>query len=300
MNILPHKSYHVYNLKNRERVRQDEEKARQEEEAKTQRKEISERERRLQILRENARAKQQSLLSEISEIPKEQAAGQLITTNQKLAIQSSADTTGGHINFWSDFEKEYARTVATNPEYEAEKRAKEQKLERQYTMYFDEVLKDPKPWYLKSNYNSSNGSGGGIDEEKYSIDGKIKRKKELGIKSSDDPIHLMKINLDKLSKKKKYNTVHDHRLKHTKEIQSDSPPLSTIDKLRDERLKREHEERLRTLKLLNPHMINEQRSKGRYFSQFNPDATSAAHKASERESTHSRSSRSHSRRHKPY
>ncbi|CAG8685425.1 4783_t:CDS:2, partial [Dentiscutata erythropus] len=288
MNILPHKSYHVYNLKNRERVRQDEEKARQEEEAKAQRQEISERERRLQILRENARAKQQGLLSEI---PKEQAAGQLITTNQKLAIQSSADSVGGHINFWSDLEKEYARTVSTNPEYEAEKKAKEQKLERQYTMYFDEVLKDPKPWYLKSGYNSSIGSSG-IDDEKYSIDGKIKRKKEMGIKSADDPLHLMKINLDKLSKKKKTNTVLDNRLKHTKEIQSDPPSLSTIDKLRDERLKREHEERLRTLKLLNPHMINKQESKGRYFSQFNPEATSAAHKASEWESTHTHSARS--------
>ncbi|CAG8608691.1 16727_t:CDS:2 [Racocetra fulgida] len=254
MNILPHKSYHVYNLKNRERVRKDEEKARQEEEAKAQRKEIS-RERRLQILRENARARQQELL----EAPKEQASDQLVTTNQKLAIQSSADTTGGHINFWSDIEKEYARKVSTNPEYEAEKRAKEQKLERQYTMYLDEVLKDPKPWYLKSN-NNIGGSSSNNGEEKYSIDGKIKRNKEMGIKSADDPLHMMKINLDKMSKKKKNNAVSDHR---QKEIQSDSPPLSTIDRLREERLKRERDERLRTLKLLNPHMINEQESKAR-------------------------------------
>ncbi|CAG8722371.1 24441_t:CDS:2, partial [Cetraspora pellucida] len=286
--------YHVYNLKNRERVRKDEEKARQEEEAKAQRKEISERERRLQILRENARARQQGLL----EVPEEQASDQLVTTNQKLTIQSSADSSGGHINFWSDIEKEYARKVSTNPEYEAEKRAKEQKLERQYTMYLDEVLKDPKPWYLKGNMNI--GSNNTDKEEKYSIDGKIKRNKEMGIKSAEDPLHMMKINLDKMSKKKNNNTVSDHRQKHTKEIQSDSLPLSTIDRLREERLKREREERLRTLKLLNPNMVNEQESKGRYFSQFNPEATSAAHKVSERESTHSRSDRSRSWRHKPY
>ncbi|CAG8611357.1 10877_t:CDS:2, partial [Scutellospora calospora] len=215
-----------------------------------------ERERRLQILRENARAKQQGLLTEI---PKEQATGQLVTTSQKLAIQSSADFVGGHINFWSDIEKEYARTVTTNPEYEAEKKAKEQKLERQYTMYLDEVLKDPKPWYLKKNYGNS-GNGGNDKGEKYSIDGKIKRNKEI-ITSADDPLP------------------HDHqRQKEMKEIQSDSLHLSTIDKLREERLKRERDEKLRTLKLLNPHIINDQETKGRYFSQFNPEATSAAHK----------------------
>lgn len=37
--------------------------------------------------------------------------------------------------------QESVKVTSTNPEYEAEKKAREQKIERQYTMYFDEVLK---------------------------------------------------------------------------------------------------------------------------------------------------------------
>ncbi|RHZ44983.1 hypothetical protein Glove_701g17 [Diversispora epigaea] len=265
MNILPHKSYHVYNLKNKERVRKDEEKAQQEEAAKNERKEIAERERRLKLLREKASAK---LIQGIQGIQgganNPSALESTKNDDQGLQLQSSTETASGHINFWEDKEKEFVKTFSTNPEYEAEKRAREQKIERQYTMYFDEVLKDPKPWYMKVN-----------KEERYSIDGTIKKKKDEGIKSFEDPLLTLKKTLDK----KKKNDAIAQRPKNIKEITKvqESHSLLTIEELRAKRLAREHEERLRTLKLLNPHIDIEEPSKNRYNSQFNPEATEAAH-----------------------
>ncbi|CAG8655104.1 879_t:CDS:2 [Acaulospora morrowiae] len=296
MNILPHKSYHVYNLKNKERVRKDEEKAQQEEAAKNKRKEIAERERRLKLLREKASAKHQLTQEETKEI----ATADSTKNDQALAIQSSSDATDGHINFWGDIEKKFA----TNQEYEAEKRAKEQKIERQFTMYFDEDMSfhilngfqlknaDPRPWYLgTSNHHN--------DDEKYSIDGTIKKKRDVKTKSIDDPLLAIEKSMEKKAKKKNDPIIHS-RSKNEKERNSISNSSSTIDELRAQRIAREREERMRTLKLLNPHMETGP-PKSRYNSQFNPEATEAAHNfAGRRSQGHYRSDHSRSRRHKPY
>ncbi|CAG8481908.1 1745_t:CDS:2 [Diversispora eburnea] len=230
MNILPHKSYHVYNLKNKERVRKDEEKAQQEEAAKNERKEIAERERRLKLLREKASAKQSILIQGMQGIQGSANNPFALETtkndDQRLQIQSSTETTSGHINFWEDKEK--------------------------LTIFID-----PKPWYMKVN-----------KEERYSIDGTIKKKKDEGIKSFEDPLLTLKKTLDK---KKKNDVI--------AQLQ-ESNSLLTIEELRAKRLAREHEERLRTLKLLNPHISIEESSKNRYNSQFNPEATEAAHNIS--------------------
>jgi uncharacterized membrane protein len=139
MNILPHKSYHVYNLKNKERVRKDEEKAKQEEAAKEERSRIAEREHRLSVLRQ--RAKQRQTMTEDKEENKNE---QLETkSNQDITIQTvqNTDSMRGHINFWADLEKESLAVISTNPEYEAEKKEKEKKWEKQFTMYLGDVVK---------------------------------------------------------------------------------------------------------------------------------------------------------------
>ena len=76
--------------------------------------------------------------------------------------------------------------------------------------------------------------------------------------------------------------------------------MSSIEKLRAERLAREKKERLRVQKLLNPNMITESKSTGRYNSQFNPDATKAAHELSEQSNSDRYNNRYHSRRYRPY
>ncbi len=76
--------------------------------------------------------------------------------------------------------------------------------------------------------------------------------------------------------------------------------MSPIEKLRAERLARERKERLRVQKLLNPDMVIESEPTGRYHSQFNPDATKAAHKLSEQSSSERYNNRYRSRRFRPY
>ncbi|CAG8569320.1 438_t:CDS:2 [Funneliformis caledonium] len=250
MNILPHKSYHVYNLKNKERVRKDEEKAKQEEEARGERANI-------------ARAKQrQAVTGENKDEPPEE------TSNQ------NTDPIQNHINFWADLEKESLAVVSTNPEYEAEKRAKEKKWEKQFTMYLGDVVKEQRPW-----------------------------SKVEGSVSIYDPLLIMKSKLDTRSKKKnKVDTreKRDRSYNKGKESNSESSSPSSIEKLRSERLAREKKERLRVQKLLNPHMVNESEPTGRYHSQFNPNATKAAHELSEQSSSDRYNNRYRSRRYKPY
>ncbi|CAG8503803.1 9707_t:CDS:2 [Acaulospora colombiana] len=237
-----------------------------------------ERERRLKLLREKAGAKQRQLAQNGSK----EIAAETMTNDQVMAIQNGSE---GHINFWRDMEKEFA----TNKEYEAEKRTKEQKMERQLAMHFDEVLKDPKPWYLSTRNH----------EEKYSIDGTIKKKKNIGTKSIDDPLLVIEKGLDKKLKKKS-DIITNPKPKDERERNLSSNASSTIDELRAQRIAREREERIRTLKLLNPHMETS-RPKSRYNSQFNPEATEAAHNIFRRRSRgYDGSDYSRSRRHKPY
>ena len=79
--------------------------------------------------------------------------------------------------------------------------------------------------------------------------------------------------------------------------------MSSIEKLRIERLAREKKERLRVQKLLNPNMVTESESIGRYNSQFNPDATKAAHELSDLpnlDNSDRYNNRYRSRRYRPY
>ncbi|RIA90687.1 hypothetical protein C1645_769410 [Glomus cerebriforme] len=286
MNILPHKSYHVYNLKNKERVRKDEEKAKQEEAIKEERSRIAEREHRLSVLRQ--RAKQRQAVEDKDEQP-------VTKSNQDMTVQN-VDSIQGHINFWADIEKESLAVVSTNPEYEAEKKAKEKKWEKQFTMYLGDVVKEQKPWYTRVE----------SEFEKQYKEEHMRRFKDEGVTTIGDPLLTMKSKLDAKSKNKSKNGKYEKRDQLNtdfKESKSDSSSISSIEKLRAERLAREKKEHLRVQKLLNPNMITKSESTSRYHSQFNPDATKAAHELSEHPNLdHSDryNNRYRSRRYRPY
>ncbi|OZJ03887.1 hypothetical protein BZG36_03944 [Bifiguratus adelaidae] len=152
-NILQHKSWHVYNRENIERVKRDEAKAKEEEEAKLERVRIAassgygtrhDREARIQLLRE--RAKQRSLAAGVDSA----ALGDSAESIQQVALSTASEPpiVLEHINFWKDFEDnvDTANKFKNNAEHEAEKKAEQEKWERQLTMYLVQA-KAERPWY---------------------------------------------------------------------------------------------------------------------------------------------------------
>lgn len=123
LNILHHKTWHVYSKANREIVERDERQAQQERQVRTERNERNEREYRQQRLRQKPH---QTLLQ-----------------------------TDGNIDLFSDLiEKEREETIkaaATNPEFMKEKQIKEDKWDEQITTYLTgrKRGKDLNPWYSR-------------------------------------------------------------------------------------------------------------------------------------------------------
>ncbi|KAG1450816.1 hypothetical protein G6F56_008244 [Rhizopus delemar] len=118
MNILHHKSYHVYNKKNIEKVRKDEAEAERKEKEKQKRIDLAESEVRLNLLRERANAQ---------------------------FIQDKPVVKANHINLFQDAE------LANNEEHEKEEKEKEEKLNKQVTMYLGGDAKQESPWYAKES-----------------------------------------------------------------------------------------------------------------------------------------------------
>ncbi|CAG8634286.1 3029_t:CDS:10, partial [Ambispora leptoticha] len=297
----------IANLKgrNREKVRRDEEKARQENEAKTERALLAEREHRLNLLRQRAKQRNEGvntsettttaidnnnppgLLTEKSLITFSSAETSLSSIVKNVVDQKQVEETAiisksnsnpeGHINFWAELEENSLKQkVSANPEYEAEKKAKEDKWERTITMYLDDVSKDLKPWY--GSLSSSDARI--LEEEKE----KLKKSKEDKLKLRNDPLTSINHLIDKKSQNKK--TIKDLKKTYSivKRIESSSSasellddPMKKIELLRAERIQRERQERLKVRQLLNPNVTsNSEETKG-YNSQYNPEATDAAH-----------------------
>lgn len=121
MNILPKKSWHVYNEKNRLKVKEDEAKALKKEEIFSAKKQQAENEFRLEILRKRARP-----------------AG---ATEEDLS-----DKRQKHFNLWEGLD---TLKGEGNAEYAKEK----QKEVAKYEKFFRQplVTKEPKPWYAETS-----------------------------------------------------------------------------------------------------------------------------------------------------
>ncbi|KAF9978440.1 hypothetical protein BGZ73_002336 [Actinomortierella ambigua] len=133
MNILQHKSWHVYSQKNRERVLKDEAKAAAAEETERERSNAAEQERRLAILRRNAQKRMSNQLDSTEDAD--------ITHDRKSETVESSHEKQEHINFWKDLEEGTKKTKQGNPEYEAEQKHKQEKWDRTIAMHLDSPFK---------------------------------------------------------------------------------------------------------------------------------------------------------------
>ncbi|RUS30250.1 hypothetical protein BC938DRAFT_479662 [Jimgerdemannia flammicorona] len=347
MNILHHKSWHVYNTDNIEKVRKDEQKAKEEEEKKTERIATAERETRITLLRQRAEQRQ-ILPANASDLEHDGAH----------ASPPSAVTNVAHINFWEDFEKDAkaANKFAKNPEYEAEKKEADKERERQMSMRLDPNLKGeylsvfkasiPRFYFAAFSISaaqwhtviSNETQSCRADLVQYcrpipGIKTKVQKRCEEGRESSvrvytprlcaiqsaylhslwkfvrttsrrdeyikirEDPLTLIKSQLGEKKVKKRHreeytngsrayrsHNQHTDQRKEEEEQQSSSPSSSkSISKLREERLARERAERQRTADLLRDRDptgatkdADHPQHRGKYNSQFNPDATREA------------------------
>ncbi|KAI9364001.1 hypothetical protein DFJ73DRAFT_810590 [Zopfochytrium polystomum] len=224
LRILPHKSWNVYNQKNRDRVARDEEQARKEAEEKDGRARAAAQERRLESLRVKASGRR----------------------DDRLKVEPSSTESllhdGVHVHL---FPQQGKPTSTTNDEYEAEKAAEKAKFEKQITMYLGGERGEKTgvvPWYATDKavndlppvgerpFFKSEGSQG---------DKKPKRKRTVD--DFEDP-------MAKLLQK---TPSADPRSDSTSKKPKSTKP-KTIEELRQERLARELKERQRAEELLNP------------------------------------------------
>ncbi|TXT11249.1 hypothetical protein VHUM_02000 [Vanrija humicola] len=219
LQILHHKSYHPYNEKNKQRVREDEAKAAAEQLAREQRDMEIASEARLTELRRRAGSPEDNLPSTSSSRP---AGDSLLERHRKekarqekrerkardrldfdfpseakgkgKAVEVEADsdrqayedrfTSGGHLNFWADLEngKDTPAPVPTLADM-AKKKA-EQEADR-FTMYLGRPERETKPWYtdreLKRVEDKETGERA---EERRARD----RRKDVRSKERHDPL----------------------------------------------------------------------------------------------------------------
>ncbi|KAJ3055754.1 hypothetical protein HK097_009407 [Rhizophlyctis rosea] len=249
LNILQHKSWHVYSEKNREKVRRDEEKARVEEAKKAERALQADREARLNTLRANSKARN------------------LDPGDTYEQLHNAPNEPPQHINFFPELETGRSASRG-NAELEAERKAEKAKEEQKHTWYFGETRDGKKevPWYATKDMKAptrTDASGRPLK----AVDDKKKKDKDDRRKSLDDPLALMEKYAKRLKKSDKE--------KNPKGASSSTSSTSSIESLRAERLKRETAERQRTELLLNPHLAKtptqHERETTFYNSQFNPD-----------------------------
>ncbi|KAG8567961.1 hypothetical protein GDO81_013847 [Engystomops pustulosus] len=248
MNILPKKSWHVRNKDNVARVRRDEAQAAEEERQRRKRAELAEQESRTDFLRKKARLS----------LPEGAAdSSALVEAHQE----------SGHINFFQDVE-EGKGTTSGNKEYEEEKRKEKERQEKAlgiltYLGQSAAEAQTSRPWYQELPASRQK------EKEDTAKDEKLKRLL--------DPMNKMEKYLHKKTgEKRRRSDKKEHKKEKEKRNEKTGAPKSSIEQLRQERLKREAAERARAEALLSgkkekstPDQEMDDR-KRRYNSQFNP------------------------------
>jgi len=223
LNILHHKSYHVYNRENVERVKRDELRAELEAEAKTQSTIAANSEARLTLLRnqkqqlkqESARSKERRIEKALDDQLKgKQSSSKILSTDDgedekgshssskphssnKLTDNSSIiDPKNGHINFWSGLENQSTSkvfggnpTLEKNQAYMNDLKKKDEKWDEMITMRLDKPAHELHPWYSQNDL--VNG------EDRKLSDRKIRERatKDESFKQQNDPLTLIKKSL---------------------------------------------------------------------------------------------------------
>ncbi|KAJ3149900.1 Leukocyte receptor cluster member 1 [Geranomyces variabilis] len=265
LNLLHHKSWHVYNEANRARVRADEEAARLADAKKQEPALQADREARLTQLRQKAASRR---IAEEGSVPRLTPSPATATTDKPVH--------SGHILLFADAEAaSHSTNSHKNPRREAESAAKAKAEADKFTWYLGETLDGKKatPWYTAADPRAEvrkrlpQGPLGIPTNEK-----KCKDKDERR-KAREDPLAAVrKAESGKVAKLRRA----ENKRFSTKQIKVIPPSgVSAIEKLRAERLSRELAEQIKTKELLQPASnppTRHEREVSYYNSQFNPSA----------------------------
>src|SRR5271169_3342088 len=178
LHLLHHKSWHVYNTANVERVHRDQENARRKEEEEEMRMNKADQERRLQQLRGNAYGTPTAHVN--SSDPVERPSN---------AIPGLKHPKNKHVNLFEDIEK--TTKVEGNAEREKELAIEKKKWEDLVTSKFVNATKDHLPWYSQIDKVS------GAEKEKSEIERELKERKQQKWKMDSDPLKQMERFLEK-------------------------------------------------------------------------------------------------------
>jgi N-terminal domain of CBF1 interacting co-repressor CIR len=178
LHLLHHKSWHVYNTDNIEKVRRDQQNAQRKEEEDEMRMNQADQERRLQQLRGNAYNTDPERPTTIDISKPSNAIPGLKKSNK-------------HINLFEDLEKVEVAKVEGNPAREAEKAAENKKWEDMITSKFVNATSDHKPWYSQLDKISTR------EKEKSEVEKELREKKQAKWKDSADPLKQMERYLEK-------------------------------------------------------------------------------------------------------
>lgn len=285
MNILPKKRWHVRTKENIARVRRDEQNAREEEEERKRKIALAEQEARTEVLRTQARKR-------VGSNSDDRKSYSVVGTS---ATEQQSEH---HINLFYQLEAG-DKLAGKNREYEAEKKAEQEKHERSIGLltYLGQSASEQSgaaPWYLQGSLKKDDDKIAAAEKKKkLQMDPLNVMEKYLGskfprAKSITKPsVGAKKQSIEKLSEHSKaIHKKHKHKGKHRKKRHHTKPKtyasgIKTIEQLRVERLQREKAERVRTEQLLarkrsqNQHAEDptkqvETRETSRYNSQYNP------------------------------
>jgi hypothetical protein len=184
LHLLHHKSWHVYNTANIEKVERDKENARRKEEEEETRMNQADQERRLQQLRGNAYGTD----SNPAAVPSSSSDTVERPSNTIPGLKKAKQTKDKHINFFEDVP---APKVEGNKEREIELAAEKKKWEDLVTSRLVNATKDHKPWYSQIDKVSA------LDKEKSDVEKELRQKKEMKWKQNADPLKHMERYLEK-------------------------------------------------------------------------------------------------------
>ncbi|XP_038223419.1 leukocyte receptor cluster member 1 homolog [Zerene cesonia] len=282
MNILPKKRWHVRTKENIARVRRDEAEAAEKERQEKRRIDQADRELRLNILKQKSKQKLDNLHT-------------TFPTNDTQEVEA---ITQEHVNLFADIEHSVS---TTNKEHDREVTERKEEYEKKigYLTYLGqdtnealgkknwyEVLPDSsrfcRPDYIKDTYDKlvlKDEDGKPKTKECDVKDGEINWKS----KQRHDPINAFKkyCNSEKthMENKSKNKAVVVTNSKHKKDSSNKSDKEIKLQKLREARLKREQEEKQKTVLFLTklnggPTVEDKEKPKKlmpKYNSQFNPE-----------------------------
>lgn len=290
MNILHHKSWHVRNKNNIERVRRDEEKAALEEKERQRKIALAEQEARTEFLRVKSRKRIEDAGNSSNQVD----SGKSEERSQESAVSTfgagalSEDIySGKHINFFKETDGMVV-SDRKNAEHEADKKKEQEEWEKKVGIltYLGQSSNETSAsWYNQRKRKHED------EEEDCSYEKRKSREKNRKLQDHLDPFRQMDCYLEKKKHKDKDEKHKKHKKKkhrqerekssskHKTSSSSKQKPKASIEQLRAERLKREMEERQRTAQLLAKHRGEKTEPKSQevsereqtYNSQFNPE-----------------------------